>query len=70
MMGYGMGKNDWKEDRARRLAEKYPDRVASDVVEVIVADDAVFGFDSESVDVQPPPKKGGRPKGSKNKAKD
>lgn len=75
MKGYGMGQQDWKEDRARRLAVRYPGRAQPGAVTHVVVDGEDFAVSAdtiESVEVIEPEekKKGGRPKGSKNKAKD
>lgn len=77
MKGYGMGQQDWKDDRARRLAARYPDREQPGAVTHVVVDgeDFAVGVETiESVEVLPseekPKKKAGRPAGSKNKAKD
>lgn len=73
MKGYGMGQQDWKDDRARRLAARYPDREQPGAVTHVVVDgeDFAVGVETiESVEVIEPEKKKGRPKGSKNKKAD
>jgi hypothetical protein len=80
MKGYGMGNKDHMAERAKRLAERYPDRKPplpeGPVIHVIVdsEDFEVTATAIESAgdvtDDEPEKKKGGRPKGSKNKAKD
>lgn len=81
-----MGQQDWKDDRARRLAARYPDRAQPGAVTHVVVDGEDFAVSADTIESTgevpadiavamallgtPVSKKGGRPKGSKNKAKD
>lgn len=69
-----MGQQNWKDDRARRLAARYPDRAQPGAVTHVVVDDEDFAVSADAIEsvevIEPEKRKGGRPKGSKNKAKD
>lgn len=71
-MGYGMGQEDQRAKRKARLAARYgtPPPPADDTAPAVWSDAAVHEPAPEAVEAMAPPKKkGGRPKGSKNKAR-